>query len=140
MLQHLMKWEILLEYEPEIIQVQRVYWKQDFGPWKRGQYCHYLIIHYGMCTIKELDMYQRSVKECQISLSVECNHDNTLHEEALPSTWELFNDTELAMRAERIVQLFLKHQLEKAVPIEVYNAIGMLKSGLQMRGFKCVPS
>jgi type III secretion system FlhB-like substrate exporter len=44
------------------------------------------------------------------------------------------------MRAERIVQLFLKHQLEKAVPIEVYNAIGMLKSGLQMRGFKCVPS
>lgn len=54
LLGELFDYEVLLDYEPEEIKFSNVTFKQDFGPWKKGQHVDILWVDFELGQFKEI--------------------------------------------------------------------------------------
>lgn len=55
MIDRILVYKILIEYEPEIIIIEAVIFKVDFGPWRRGEPVHRLEIDFAKALATSYD-------------------------------------------------------------------------------------
>jgi hypothetical protein len=70
MLGNIIKYDVLIEYEPEEIRLWGVRFLRNFGPWQEGDYCEYLWVDYELGRMVEQTKDMKEVKSCELKLEV----------------------------------------------------------------------
>lgn len=70
MLDSIVRYDVLIDYEPEEIRVWGARFLRDFGPWKKDQRIEFLFVDYETGRFVEEDKKRNEIRSCAIKLEV----------------------------------------------------------------------